>query len=404
MSSALAISAVTATLRNLLTAGTAGDGELADTAFTTQPPDKARTGTTNQLNLFLYQTTPNGAWRNQPLPPARDGEIAPFPLSLDLHYLLTAYGRGDDDVLGHRLLGRAMSVLHGHPVLGPGELHDALVDPDNDVDAQPERVRITPATLTIDEMSKLWTTFQTQYRISAAYRVSVVLLQAAPNGRAALPVLTRNPTAQGDVLPPLPAVTAVAPPNGQAVARLGDELTLSGHHLDGDTVTVLFQHALLAAPRELTPTATTAETLTVALPDAAAGAADWPAGVYGVSVVVTTAGRDQPSMGSAGLVLAPTIQSIAPDPAPRDGAGDVALTVDFVPLLRPRQLAALVVGSTPVPIAPVSAATGSVTVTVAGLPAGDAFVRLRIDVAESVLVDRSTTPPSFDPTQKVTIT
>jgi hypothetical protein len=402
MSNPLAIAAVTSTLRNLLTAAIAGDGDLADTVFTTQPPDRARTGATNQLNLFMYQTTPNAAWRNKTLPPARDGESAPFPLGLDLYYLLTAYGRGDDDVLGHRLLGRAMTGYHEHPVLGPDELHDAL--PGDDVDAQPERVRITPVSLSVDDMSKLWTTFQTQYRISAAYRVAVVLIQSERNGRAALPVLTRRPSAQADTLPPLPAVITVEPPDGQVVARLGDELTLRGHHLDGDAVTVLFQHALLEQPNELAPTAVSADSLTVTLPDTAAAAAAWPAGVYGVSLVVTTAGRDQPSMGSAGLVLAPTIQSIAPDPAARDANGAVALTVEFVPLLRPRQAASLIVGATAVPIASVAAATGSLNVTVADAQAGDNFVRLRVDAAESVLVDRSTTPPSFDPTQKVTIT
>ena len=78
MSNSLAIAAVTATLRNLLVAGFAGDGAVADTAFTTQPPDKARSGTTNQLNLFLYQTTPNAAWRNQSMPHVKPGESGPF--------------------------------------------------------------------------------------------------------------------------------------------------------------------------------------------------------------------------------------------------------------------------------------------------------------------------------------
>ena len=57
MSDYLAIAAVTATLRNLLEAGIAGKPEMNDVKVTALPPDKAREGTTtNQVNLFLYQT------------------------------------------------------------------------------------------------------------------------------------------------------------------------------------------------------------------------------------------------------------------------------------------------------------------------------------------------------------
>ena len=49
---------------------------------------------------------------------------------------------------------------------------------------QIERVRITPQPLSVDELSKLWTAFQTHFRISAAYQVSVVLIESTrPNVR-----------------------------------------------------------------------------------------------------------------------------------------------------------------------------------------------------------------------------
>jgi hypothetical protein len=37
------------------------------------------------------------------------------------------------------------------------------------------------------------------------------------------------------------------------------------------------------------------------------------------------------------------------------------------------------------------------------VPSGSQWVRLTVDGAESVLLDRSTAPPSFDPTQTVTV-
>jgi hypothetical protein len=397
VSNSLAIAAVTATLRNLLVAGFAGDGAVSDTAFTTQPPDKARSGTTNQLNLFLYQTTPNAAWRNQSMPHLKPGESGVPPLPLDLHYILTAYGRGDDDVLGHRLLGRAMSIIQDNPVLGRDELRDAL--PDNDLDGQPERIRITPDTLSIDDMSRLWTTFPgAAYRISAAYHVSVVLIESTRGARTPLPVLTRSTRAQGDLVPPFPALDSIEPPDSQPSARLGETLTLKGHHLDGDAIVVRFKHLQWADPKDLGPATNDGETLTVELPGPAAASTTWPAGFYGVSVVVTT-GADERTTNELPLSLAPTIDTIA---AVRV-ADEVTVSVEFTPELQARQRASLLLGSSEFPISGVTPPTGSVDVVVGDVPAAEPFVRLRIEGVDSLLVNRAVDPPEFDDTQKVTI-
>lgn len=57
-------------------------------------PDRIETGDRkrNQVNLFLYQVTPNPGWRNTGLPSLDsrgDGRLSNPPLALDLHYLLT---------------------------------------------------------------------------------------------------------------------------------------------------------------------------------------------------------------------------------------------------------------------------------------------------------------------------
>jgi hypothetical protein len=190
MSNALAIAAVTATLRHLLDRGLSAD--LPGTQVTTRPPDKARGGATgNQVNLFLYQTQPNAAWRNTTLAGSAGAGPGQPPLALNLYYLLSAYGQNDDDPdpYSHRLLGEAMRILHARPVLAPADIREALTG--NDLYEQVERVRVTPQPLTLDEMAKLWSTFQTQYRISVAYEVSVVLIDSAPHpvgdGRAEAP-------------------------------------------------------------------------------------------------------------------------------------------------------------------------------------------------------------------------
>jgi hypothetical protein len=179
MSNSLAIAAVTAALRNLLDRGL--NAELPGTRVTTRPPDKARDAAAgNQVNLFLYQTLPNAAWRNIELPPPGGVPAGgPPPLALNLYYLLSAYGQGDDDSgpYSHRLLGEAMRLLHEHSVLDPAALRHAL--PGSDLHEQAERVRVTLQPLSLEEMNRLWGLFQTQYRISVAYEVSVVLIASA---------------------------------------------------------------------------------------------------------------------------------------------------------------------------------------------------------------------------------
>src|SRR5215216_6215328 len=101
MSTALAIASVTHVLKDLLN-NTLIDHDVTGTMgvnvkVTALPPDRVdATATTDQsqLNLFMYQATPNQGWRNERLP-SHNGQgerINNPPLALDLHYLLTAYG------------------------------------------------------------------------------------------------------------------------------------------------------------------------------------------------------------------------------------------------------------------------------------------------------------------------
>src|SRR5688500_17083120 len=109
MSNTLAIGAVTATLRNLLDGAIAQEG--GGLHVTTLAPEKAHTFGQNdgdgRINLFLYHTQINPAWRNRDLPrQVKANETVFPPLALDLFYIVTAYEKtdGDSSVLAHRLL------------------------------------------------------------------------------------------------------------------------------------------------------------------------------------------------------------------------------------------------------------------------------------------------------------
>jgi hypothetical protein len=410
MSNALAIAAVTSTLRFLLDNAIQADPDLTGAVVTSKPPDKARgPNTGRQLNLFMYQSQPNAAFRNSEIPQlAKRGETGTAPLALNLFYLLTAYGeeqRADEEVMGHHLLGRAMSVLHDHPLLGADEIRNAY--PGNDLYQQVERVRITLEHTTIDEISKLCTAFQTPYRLSSFYHVAVVLIDSGRELRSPLPVLTRGPNDQGvssqpSLIPPYPTLDELELPAKQNAIRLGETLTIKGHDLGG-TTGIHLANPRLAAPKTVAPEpGATASAIKVALPDTPA---EWMAGVYSLSVAVRKAGEPMDRMSNElPLLLAPKITAITPNPAARDFAGNVTITLTCKPEIGPEQRVSLLLGDRAISADPHPAQTASLSFKVTAISPGDYFLRLRVDGVDSLLVNKLTVPPAFDPSQKLTIT
>jgi hypothetical protein len=162
MSPSLAIAAVTAALSNRLSLH--WPETLSGAQVTTKPPHKARGGNDNgnQLNVFLYQAVTNTARRQQArtkVPVIQSS--APPPLALNLYYLITAYGKNDDDFLGHQLLGHAMGRLQAQNWLQPEELEVALetaldaTSTDHDAFQWPgETLRIAPHAQTEKELTE----------------------------------------------------------------------------------------------------------------------------------------------------------------------------------------------------------------------------------------------------------
>jgi hypothetical protein len=416
MSNALAIATITATLRNLLMHGVTLDQDLADATVTMQPPDRARQNgsNANQLNLFLYQATPNAAWRNMDNPRrVHAGETAVPPLALNLYYLVTAYGRDNDAQrpFSHQLLGRAMSILQDHPLLGPDELKGALAG--SDVHTQVERVRFTLQPLTLEEIVKLWSGFQTHYRLSVAYEASVVLIDSALPSRSPLPVLTRarddaGISAQADLVPPFPTIEEVliTPaggddkkmiPNKETSGQLGDVVTIIGHHLAADEVRVLFRLRGLPQPIPMRPAAgQTAERIKVTIEDVPTR---WVPGLYTLTVELTskpgTPEAQVRSSNDAPLALAAKILTPFPISVARGADGAVTLSLTISPRVGPDNAVALLLGDREVPAEPRSTAGDHVTFHIRQAPIGRFLIRLRVDGVDSVLIDRTGARPVF---------
>ena len=345
MSNSLAIAAVTTTLRRLIEQNL--PETLSGATVTTKPPDKALTTTNgpdsasnNQLNLFLYQTELHPQWRNQTLPgQVQPGETGQPPLALNLHYLLTAYGQDDDDTLSHQLLGRAMGTLHDHPLLTATEIRLATETelPDSDLHQQIECVRITPQPISLEDLSKLWATFQTQYRLSVSYQASIVLIESTRPSVTPQPVLTRGsledsgiPT-QANLTLPYPEIQTLRLPNRQPSVRLSDAepLIIVGQNFGSDDLGVQLRHPSFQDPVEF-PIAAIAHTATeipLTLPNAPTL---WPAGYYAVAIALTQTEGDREIdrvSNEMPLAIAPEILSLT---ASRDSDG-VTVTVTCAP-------------------------------------------------------------------------
>lgn len=408
MSNPLAIAAVTATLRNVLTQGVTADPDLADATVTMQALDRARGNgnNANQLNIFLYHVVPSGTWRNADVASrVRPGETGQPVLGLNLYYLLTAFGRDNDAQrpFSHQVMGRAMSTLNDHPLLGVDEIKAAL--PNNDLWKQVERVRFTLQPFSVEEIAKLWTGFQTQYRLSVAYEAAVVLIESAKAITAPLPVLMRGAgdigvLSQPNLLSPFPTLIDLSPPNQQKTVRLKESLTITGFHLSDGKVKVQFSHPLLAKPIQVAPQAgATDSELTVVLPN---DPVNWPAGIYAVTVILSKAGQPDRSTNALPLGLSPQIKSNMPMNVNRVG-GDATVDLVCAPEVRPEQQVSLLLGSLEVRSEPRAVQTNKLSFVIPKATPGSYLVRLRVDGTDSLLIDRTKTPPQFDGTQEVSI-
>ncbi|MET9417914.1 DUF4255 domain-containing protein [Streptomyces klenkii] len=348
---------------------------------TMNPPDEvAADRPAAALNVFLYRTAVDGSWRNLDPPGTRPGETGRPALPLVLHYLLTPYTNGDArDAVAHRILGAAMAALHDHCELRPA-----------DPDRQQEPVRLTPVNLTVDDISKLWSAFQSQYRMSVAYEARIVLLDSARPPRTPLPVLRRGTTDRGaeavaGTAAPEPVLSTVTPPTAPA----GSPLVLRGSRLDAGAPAVHLTHPLFGSVVLPTQAVNDSEVhATLTAPGIAAG-------TWSAAVVLTTDDGTRLVAGPLPLAIAPSPGGL-PQSVQRDDRGRVRLTLSCTPPVLSGQRAQLLVGDMPVE-AHAFSGDSEESLRFGFVPprTGRFVVRLRVDGVDSPVVDPSAEPPGF---------
>lgn len=187
MSNYLAVATVTYTLSELIQPVLQAVVPSASVRIG-RPENTERSGTSFVgANLYLYRIEPNAALRNADLT-TRDasGHLLKRPrVALNLYYLISFYGN-DLQLETQRMLGGVVALLQSQPTLTPERIREAIDHNVNsaapflagsDLDQQTELVRLTAITLSLEELSKLWTVFfQVTHALSIAYEASVVLI------------------------------------------------------------------------------------------------------------------------------------------------------------------------------------------------------------------------------------
>jgi hypothetical protein len=390
MSNTLAIAAVTATLAGMLGPHIQDEGGAIVTL------GRPENTTLPRVNLYLFQITPNTAWRNSDLPTrSSNGQLVQRPrVAIDLHYLFTFYG-DDKSFQPQKLLGRVLLAMHTQPIFPREMISLAGSNLADDV----ELIKFTPLPLSLEELTKLWSVFfQTQHALSVAYQASVVLIEGEDPPRSSLPVQERIVYA---VPFRQPRIERVYPETGaDQFIHNGDTLVIEGRQLQGELTQVRVAGSIPLAPKSVSDTR-----ITFALADVPAGTLR--AGVQGVQIVqpLLLGKPTQPHTGFesnvAPFVLHPKILSITPQ-----DATSVTVQADIVFGNKQRVLLLLNETTAENPAAYSFSAplrgdddveSDTLEIPISGVQPGTYLVRIQVDGAESPL-DLNPDSENFGPT------
>jgi hypothetical protein len=414
MSNAMAVAAATATLVSVLDEALAdqGPGGVANVKATTLRPDMllSANGEARGVNVFLFQVTPNAAWRTQDLPTRRsDGTLVTRARqALDLHYLLTFCG-DETDLEPQRLLGVTVGTLASQPVLSRDVVRLAIeraraADPStylqfSDLADDIDVVRFTMSAMNLEELSKLWSTFfQATYRLSVPYVATVVLVENDDSPQTALPVRSRNLDAASFRAPTIGRVVADSGP-GDPITT-GTTIRVEGERLSSTVTRLRVTSATGIVEIDPGPDAVTERRITAVLP------ADVLAGVHGVQVLHPFLVGDPPTerapveSNAAPMIVSPTVSGVVTT-APGTGLNEVVVTVPLTPGVSARQPVVLLLNERGAPddrppraysfvLPPRTDAAlpdpaPPVVVTTRGVEPGDYLVRVQVDGAASTL-------------------
>lgn len=408
MSGFRAIAGVSASLRTLLR-----DRMEDPVPITLAPPETKVSGMTGRrLNLYLYQLQEHAQLKNQEIPGhGHPGTYGHPPLSLNLFYLMTAFGSSDEaadaDLEAQQALGDAMRVLHDFAILSD---QVAITRPSVGVPGQPildvsllgayERLHISLHPLELQEVTRVWT--ENSFRRSVAYQVTVVQIESRLPGALALPVRERKVLAVPFRSPQINEVFQQPPPFGvrASVAAAGETLRLHGVNLGGENTRVQLDTVSIS----ITPPGSDTD-IDVTVPATVLAGARVVRVIHDLMLGEPPVAHPGFESNAAVFLLIPTIAGVAP---PTAGAGGT-LTLTLNPPVGAEQTVTLLLGDHALPAnarpfdSPPSATVAfSLPTGVGAIPAGTYLMRVRVDGAESRLTLDPVTRRYSGPTYPVT--
>ena len=128
-------------------------------------PKEAQTES-NQISVFLYNVNELPSMRNQPQATQNPSTL----LYLNLHYLITPLTQNAED--DQIVLGKIMQLFSEMPVLRGSDLQGSLRD-------SSDELKIILNALTVEDLNKLWTMFQTPYKLCIGYSVFPVRIESS---------------------------------------------------------------------------------------------------------------------------------------------------------------------------------------------------------------------------------
>lgn len=130
------------------------------------------------LTVFLYQVIENIHFNNQEMQIKNSTTLKQPPIALDLYYMITPHIISSDSFTestkqAHVTLGRVIQILNDNSILTGSVLKGSLAGSNDEI-------HIILTSMSLDDMTKIWTTFQGKsFMSSICFIVTPVLIDSS---------------------------------------------------------------------------------------------------------------------------------------------------------------------------------------------------------------------------------
>ncbi len=182
MSSTEIINHVNTTLYNILRESLQPLGPDLNIIFGSPADEDGSADTTAKLSVFLYNIMEDPFSRNRPDELRGGNRLLSFkpPLAVNLYYMLTPFSgpSGSTDtnnvrirVQAHNMIALAMRAFYNNAMVSP-----RYFPPDTTLGES--QVKISSVQMNLEEITKIWSSFNKPFRLSVCYEVSIVRIQS----------------------------------------------------------------------------------------------------------------------------------------------------------------------------------------------------------------------------------